>query len=116
MRKVQGVVMRKVQGVVMRKVQGVVMRKVQGDIMKHFVIASSVCSVIGRPIAVPSSVITIILTVVLHWFQYKTLLAVFTSSQRSAVLPFSPAPSALQCCCFHLACKNTCQSLFNLTY
>jgi len=95
-------VMCNVQGDVMCNVQGDVMCNVQGDVSRYFVVASNVlsstigrpiavpCSVvtinlIGRPIAVPCSVVTINLTAVSHLFQYKTLLAVLTSSQRSAM-------------------------------
>ena len=63
-----------------------VMCNVQGDVSRYFVVASNVLSsTIGRPIVVPCSVVTINLTAVSHLFQYKTLLAVLTSSQRSAM-------------------------------
>ena len=64
-----------------------VMRKVQGDVIKYIVIVSNaICSIIGKPTVVPCSVITINLNVLLQLFKCKLLLAVLTSSQRSAVL------------------------------
>ena len=91
---------------VMPKVQGDVMPKVQDDVIEYLVIASNaICSIIGRPIAVPCTVGTINFTAVWQWFSYRPLLAVFDQL---------PALCTVAVSTWHM--DDICQSLNYLTY